>query len=44
MRMLGLLRTALLARTVTAAGLAAVYRYRDATHIDALARIFAQPR
>src|SRR5438034_6069910 len=29
MRMLGQLRTALLARSVTAAGLAAVYRYRD---------------
>jgi hypothetical protein len=33
MRMLGQLRTALLARTVTAAGLAAVYRYRDASDV-----------
>jgi len=31
--MLGQLRTALLARTVTAAGLAAVYRYRDASEV-----------
>jgi hypothetical protein len=33
MRMLGQLRTALLARSVTAAGLAAVYRYRDADEV-----------
>jgi hypothetical protein len=33
MRMLGQLRTALLARTVTAAGLAAVYRYRDTSDV-----------
>jgi hypothetical protein len=33
MRMLGQLRTALLARTVTAVGLAAVYRYRDAADV-----------
>jgi hypothetical protein len=33
MRMLGQLRTALLARSVTAAGLAAVYRYRDADDV-----------
>lgn len=33
MRMLGQLRTALLARKVTAAGLAAVYRYRDASDV-----------
>jgi hypothetical protein len=32
-RMLGQLRTALLARTVTAAGLAAIYRYSDASDI-----------
>jgi len=33
MRMLGQLRTALLARKITAAGLAAVYRYRDADDV-----------
>jgi hypothetical protein len=33
MRMLGQLRTALLARTVTAAGLAAIYRYQDASDV-----------
>lgn len=33
MRMLGQLRTALLARKVTTAGLAAVYRYRDASDV-----------
>jgi hypothetical protein len=33
MRMLGQLRTALLARSVTAAGLGAVYRYRDADDV-----------
>jgi hypothetical protein len=33
MRMLGQLRSALLAREVTAAGLAAVYRYRDADDV-----------
>jgi len=33
MRMLGQLRTALLARKATAAGLAAIYRYRDASDV-----------
>lgn len=33
MRMLGQLRTTLLAREVTAAGLAAIYRYRDASDV-----------
>jgi hypothetical protein len=33
MRMLGQLRTALLARKVTGAGLAAIYRYRDANDV-----------
>jgi hypothetical protein len=33
MRMLGQLRTALLARPVTAAGLAAIYRYRDVSEV-----------
>jgi hypothetical protein len=33
MRMLGQLRTALLARSVTAAGMAAIYRYRDASDV-----------
>jgi hypothetical protein len=33
MRLLGQLRTALLARSVTAAGMAAIYRYRDASDV-----------
>jgi hypothetical protein len=34
LRMLGQLRTALMARPVSADGLAAVYRYRDAAEIE----------